>query len=123
MNGDAFSSFDIGIIVLIVTLACGFLIYMILRLMEIFSSSRDLKKEKDKIDIEILKMERDFVKKAKEKKENSEQTTSELKEAEKTEVNTESEDVINNEDSNVITDKKEKKDDFSDIQDENIVQF
>jgi hypothetical protein len=123
MKSGTFTSFDIGIIILIVTLVCGFLIYMILRLMEIFSSSKELQKEKEKFDIEILKVERDLIKKAKEKKGSLDTTSTEIKKDQKHETTSTPSDEKNNPDSKEEIPQKDNKDDFSDIQNENIVQF
>jgi len=116
MKGETFTNFDIGIIVLLITLVCGFLIFMILRLIEIFTSSKDLKHEKEKMDIEILKMEKELVQKARKKKGETEKKIPEKKTTEKTTKEAEK-------------NKRQKKmsfddeDSFSDIDRENIVQF
>ncbi|MBU1625802.1 hypothetical protein KKB18_00355 [bacterium] len=123
MKSSIFTNFDTGIIILLVTLVVGFLIYMILRLFEIFSSSRELKSEKEKMDIEMLKIEKELIKKAKEKKEKSEKGS-----LEKVPIDELIEDTSNEKDSGLQNKKedtpiKDNGDNFSDIKNENIVQF
>jgi hypothetical protein len=122
MGTDSFSNFDIGIIILVVTLVVGFFIYMILRLMEIFSSSRDLKLEREKMEIEIMKAQKDYIQKTKDKKKKTEDPKSQ--EIDKQDQNIEklaSEENLKKD--NELTTEDNTEDDFSDIDKDNIVKF
>ena len=119
---DSFSNFDIGIIILVVTLFVGFLIYMILRLIDIFSSSKDLKHEREKMEIEMMKAQKEYYQKAKDKKKKLHEQK--ITDSDKQKPNTDK--IISDEESKIeietnIDDKDE--DSFSDIEKDNIVKF